>query len=414
MKRQRRQSREGRQKNRSVVTVLAIVAGASAGCRGAEAGPAAVERDSAGVRIVENPAALSDRPLWTVAPEPTFEIGLLEGAEAYQLSRVQSARRLSDGRIVIANGGTQDLRFFDAAGTHLISVGREGEGPGEFQGLGVTVVLPGDTLAAYDRNLRRVSYIDPDGAFVRSVGFDYPAGLPIPLGRFADGAWLCSRGFTFAPGNDGSEIVRDTVPFLVFDPSGSLRDSIGPFPGTEFYVRSSGRSAFASSLPFGRTTEAAVIGDRFYAGHTERYEVTRYTPSGGAELILRLDRGPVAVTGDDLARYKAERLEEADAAFRQQTARNLEEMPYPGTFPAFADLMVDPDGNLWVLDYSRPGDERRRWVVFAPDGRARGAVETPPALRVLDIGRDYVLGVWQDELDVEHVRLHRLDRSGTP
>jgi hypothetical protein len=38
-------------------------------------------------------------------------------------------------------------------------------------------------------------------------------------------------------------------------------------------------------------------------------------------------------------------------------------------------------------------------------------VETPPALRVLEIGRDYVLGVWQDDLDVEHVRMHRLDRE---
>jgi hypothetical protein len=391
--------------------VLTLAAGATAGCGGAQAGPAAVERDSAGVRIVENPAALADRPIWAVAAEPTLEIGLLEGEESYQLSQVQSARRLSEGRIVIANGGTQDLRFYDAAGTHLKSVGREGEGPGEFKGLGVTVVLPGDTLAAYDWNLRRVSFFDPGGGFVRSVGFDYPAGFPIPVGRFQGGSWLCSRGFSFAPGHDGSAIVRDTVPFLVFDASGSVQDSIGPFPGTEFYVRTSGRSAFASSLPFGRTTEAAVVGDRFYAGHTERYEITRYTSEGEAELILRLQRAPVAVTPDDLARYKAERLEDADATFRQQTARNLEEMPYPGTFPAFADLVVDPDGNLWALDFPRPGDERRRWVVFAPDGRALGAVETPPALRVLEIGRDYVLGVWQDDLDVEHVRLHELRRT---
>ena len=404
--------RQGRQQRWPIVAALAVVVGATVGCGGAQAGPAAVERDSAGVRIVENPVALADRPLWTVAAEPVVEIGLLEGAEPYQLSQVQSARRLSDGRIVIANGGTHDLRFFDATGTHLTSAGREGEGPGEFKGLGLVVVMPGDTLAAYDWNLRRVSFFGPGGGFLRSVGFDYPAGFPIPLGRFGDGAWLCSRGFTFSPGNDGSEIVRDTVPFLVFEPSGTLRDSIGPFPGTEFYVRSSGHNAFASSLPFGRTTEAAVIGDRFYAGHTERYEIIRYTPAGATELIVRLDRAPVTVTPDDLARYKAERLEEADATFRQQTARNLEEMPYPGTFPAFADLMVDSDGHLWALDFSRPGDDRRHWVVFAADGRALGTVETPPGLRVLEIGRDYVLGVWQDDLDVEHVRLYQLDRGG--
>jgi hypothetical protein len=38
-------------------------------------------------------------------------------------------------------------------------------------------------------------------------------------------------------------------------------------------------------------------------------------------------------------------------------------------------------------------------------------VELPAGLRVLEIGGDYVLGVWNDELDVQHVRLHRLDRD---
>jgi sugar lactone lactonase YvrE len=74
---------------------------------------------------------------------------------------------------------------------------------------------------------------------------------------------------------------------------------------------------------------------------------------------------------------------------------------------------VDADGNLWVLDYARPGDDGRHWTVFSADGRALGRVETPPGLRVLEIGRDYVLGVWQDELDVEYVRMHRLERAGS-
>jgi len=347
-----------------------------------------------------------------VAAEPTVEIGLLEGDEAYQLSQVQSARRLSDGRIVIANGGTQNLRFFDATGAHQASVGREGEGPGEFKRLGPLSVLPGDSLAAYDWNLRRVSYFGPDGTFVRSVTLDFPAGFPTPIGQFADGAWLCTRGFVFAPSGDMSEIVRDTVPMLVFEPSGALRDSIGLFPAPEYYVRSSRNNAFATSLPFGRTTEVVVSGDRFYAGHTERYEIVRYSSAGVPDLILRLDRPPAPIAPDDLARYKAEQMEDADASFRQQTARNLEEMPYPATYPAFADVVTDAEGNLWVLDYPRPGNDERRWTVFSAEGHAVGTVVTPPALRVLEIGSDYLLGVRQDDLDVEYVRLYRLDRAG--
>jgi len=394
------------------LTVLTALTALTAACSGEariDAGPSV--RDSAGVRIVENPAALAERPLWAVAAEPAVEIGTLEGDEAYQLSQVRGARRLSDGRIVIANAGTQDLRFFDATGAHQASVGREGEGPGEFKGLGPLSVLPGDSLAAYDWNLRRVSYFGPDGSFARSVTLDFPAGFPTPIGRFADGAWLCTRGFTFAPGGDGSQIVRDTVPMLVFEPGGTLRDSIGRFPAPEFYVRSSGRSAFATSLPFGRSTEAVVSGDRFYAGHSERYEIVRYSPAGAPDLIVRLDRPPAPIPPGDLERYKAEQMEDADASFRQQAARNLEEMPYPATYPAFADAVADPQGNLWLLDYPRPGNDERRWTVFSPEGTALGTVVTPPGLRMLDVGSDYLLGVWQDDLDVEYVRLYRLDRG---
>jgi hypothetical protein len=379
-------------------------------CTGADAGPAAVERDSAGVHIVENPVALADRPLWTVAPEPAVEIGTLEGDEAYQLSGVNGLARLSGGRIVVANNASHEIRFFDAAGTHLRSVGREGEGPGEFRGLGLLRVLPGDTIAVHDWNLSRMSYFDSVGTFVRSFAFDVIGVSPMPIGHFADGGWLAGRSFLFAPGGDGSDIVQDTVPFLVFDRNGGLRDSIGTLLQPEFYVRSQAGNAFAMSLPFGRITETVVVGDRFFAGQNGRFEITRYTVAGTADLVIRLERSPAAITAQDLDRYKAERLADTRPDFRQQAERNLAEMPYPSTFPVFADLAADPDGNLWVLDYPRPGDDRRFWTVFSPEGHALGRVETPPGLQVLDIGRDYVLGVWRDDLDVEHVRLHTLNR----
>ena len=36
----------------------------------------------------------------------------------------------------------------------------------------------------------------------------------------------------------------------------------------------------------------------------------------------------------------------------------------------------------------------------------------PPDLNVLQIGRDFVLGVWEDDLDVEYVRRHALHGRG--
>jgi hypothetical protein len=394
--------------------LIAVAAGAcvlGAGCAGNGRGEPVV-RDSAGVRIVENSALLPDAPpLWTIAAEPAVDIGVLEGDEAYQLSQVGGAVRLSDGRIVVANGGSQELRFFDSTGRHITSAGRKGGGPGEFEQLGALLALAGDTVAAYDWNLRRISLFDPTGRFFRSFNLEFPAGSPNPIGRFTDGAWLCNRQFTFRPAGAGTQVVRDTTALLVFDSTGALRDSIGRFPGPEWYVHTQGNSAMASSLPFGTNTEVAVAGDRFYAGHTAAYEIVRYTPAGTPDLIIRLAWSAVPVTSEDVARLKAERLDRADAGFRQSLERLFQDIPFPSTFPAFSDLQVDPLGNLWVGDVDWPGDDGRRWTVFGPDGLALGAVETPAGVTVREIGRDYVLGTWRDELDVEHVRLYALQRS---
>ncbi len=66
------------------------------------------------------------------------------------------------------------------------------------------------------------------------------------------------------------------------------------------------------------------------------------------------------------------------------------------------------DGYLWVRAYDVPGHEANNWSVFDAEGTLRGAVELPPRFQPLDIGSDYVLGVWRDADDVEHVRMYAL------
>lgn len=92
--------------------------------------------------------------------------------------------------------------------------------------------------------------------------------------------------------------------------------------------------------------------------------------------------------------------------------RQFAAMLTPATLPSYADLLGDGGGRLWLREFLLPDEQARgeRWTVFDADGRMLGTVATPAGLRVTEIGADYVLGVWKDEEDVEHVRLHRLVR----
>ena len=75
------------------------------------------------------------------------------------------------------------------------------------------------------------------------------------------------------------------------------------------------------------------------------------------------------------------------------------------------EILADPAGYLWVLEYRMFGEGDAVWTVFDPEGRIQGLVETPAGLNIFEIGEDYVLGSAEDELAVEHVQVWASDRG---
>jgi hypothetical protein len=394
----------------SALTALTVLTALTAlSCIPERATNSPTVRDSAGVTIVAYDALRPDPLPWTIGDEPVVEIGAVEGDEAYQLGQVAGVTRLSDGRIVIADGGTLGLRFYDATGRHLVTAGRKGQGPGEFDGLWSVWALPGDTIMAYDGNLKRVSVFTPDGAFVRSFNLDFAQGFPQLGGMLTDGTLIGSRGFAFQPSQiDG--VIRDTAPVLRFAADGTFSDSVGRWLSREYYVHGTRNEAWASSLPFGRSMTLALGRGGFYVGSTERFEIEWRDGTGRLSRIVRATPAPVPVTAADLDRVKAERMESADANWRRRQERMFAEMPVPSTRPAFGVLEVDPEGNLWVGESIVSARDSQPWIVFGPDGRLRGSIVTPAGFSVREIGQDYLLGTSRDEMDVERVRMYRLGR----
>lgn len=371
-----------------------------------------VVRDSAGVQIVENTAPRwPGGGGWHLSQDPMLDIGILEGDPNYQLHRVADALKMSDGRIVVANSGTHEIRFYDARGRFLASSGREGGGPGEFEGLS-RLWTHADSLLAYDYRHDRVSIFDTNGVFVRSFGLRYLMGtglFPYAEASLADGSPLISarrmsRGDQLTGG-----LTRDSVLYLRCDPEGGVLDSLGWFPGAEWYVQVDERSISSSTRIFGRSSDAAAYGDGFYFGSSDSYEVSYYDAAGVLTRIVRKAHVNLVVSAQDIDRYVQHQLEDAeDENERIFYQRMYAAMPVPETMPAYESLLTDDDGNLWVEEYRRPGDEQPRWTVFNRDGELLGEVETPPRLTIYQIGSDFVLGRWLDDFDVQHVQLYQL------
>ena len=76
--------------------------------------------------------------------------------------------------------------------------------------------------------------------------------------------------------------------------------------------------------------------------------------------------------------------------------------------PAYQALFADDVGNLWVRDYQAPDEMNPPWQVFNQEGTWLGRVSAIPGFTPGQIGADFALGVWKDDMGVEHVRLYRL------
>jgi hypothetical protein len=385
-----------------------FLAGCGAGERLAD-GP--VVRDSAGVVIVENSAPLhGGGGVLVLSSAPLVEIGVLEGEEAYQLNGVAGALRLRDGRIVVANRGTSELRFYDVGGRHLRSVGGKGGGPGEFQYIGEPLRLAGDSLLVGERAAARLSLFSAAGDFVISHGTRTPVGV------LADGT-LVGRRTLRAPGDQlQSGLLREAEALVRHTRAGEELDTLGVVRGSErhLHLEQSGGTIESISIStplFGRTQQLVVGPDRVYAGSADSFEVEVYRPEHGLERLIRVMRPSRPVTPAVLAAKKREELAAApDAARRQGVERRFAELTPPEFLPAYSVLQLDAAGLLWVEEYRAPGEVEPRWQLFDSEGRWLTTVETPVRFRVLDIGVDYLLGVWRDELDVEYVHLYGLER----
>lgn len=404
-------------------TVVIAWAAAACGDPGGMVEVGSETRDSAGIRIVENARPPGGSRLgWRVDSVPSVTIGDLEGEDPYLLHQVRDATRLSDGRIVVANRGSQELRVFDASGVHLATWGRRGEGPGEFSSLLAVAAWPGDSLIAWYSQQDRLSVFDLEGNFGRAFVPGDPGDPRNSVEEVSpEGAIVVSSRFTTGEAALQDGLVRRERHFEVVDAEGRPVTSLGVHPVAEMYTSVFGDQGSyqfnVTSIPFTRAIRTAVWGGRFVAAPNDNYEIKAHGREGTLTLIVRRDHALIQPTPAHrdayIERRVAARPPEEQAERRRTLRERLADLPMAETFPAFDEIVADALGYLWVREYDLPGEERTKplWTVFDPGGRILGFVETPPGLQIHEIGESHILGRASDSLGVEYVQVWPLDRA---
>jgi len=193
----------------------------------------------------------------------------------------------------------------------------------------------------------------------------------------------------------------------------SVMDTLMLFADTEQVVVDAPWGPYAVPSPGARQTPITHSGTppRICIGDQEDRQIF-CLGAGGGKTMLRWDMDPLPFTADDLSTWREETVRSLDQKLgRDQVLGILDQVPVPRHRPPFSEIFLDPAGALWA----ELGPSRRRsigsngFLVFDPQGILLGVVDLPP-IQILEIGLDYVLGVYEDNLEIQYVHRYRLRR----
>lgn len=370
-------------------------------------------RDSVGIEIVSNHSPLwHSGEEWRLAERPYLELGKLEG-DAEEMFTAPAARLLSDGRILISERADRELRLFAPDGSWLWTAGGEGKGPGEFAALDAAVVLPGDTILAFDRRSKRATWFSADGEFVRSVQISAGDRTTIGQGVLDAGTWLFA---SYLSSSDSAGLSRSQQAVQLVNSVGVPNSTLDTLTVDLSLTESRENSSLFVPLPFfARPVFSAGAGKAYLTDNTS-WTIQVFDDSGNLTRLIRRDWEPRPVSDSDIElrierqRRWQEQWNTSDE-MKKSGLRMLEEGAHlSATLPPLSEYWVDRVGNLWTLDWYMPEWPlpAREYNVFDPNGVWLGPVTIPAGMVISDVGEDYIVVTVTDELDVQHVQIYEL------
>jgi hypothetical protein len=251
------------------------------------------------------------------------------------------------GRVYVADQSPAVIKLYDSGGAFIRTIGREGEGPGEFRV--AFIAVRGNRLMVHDPQLQRTTLFDTSGAFVRSfhsVGVIWAdrveldaaqrAVLPIPELESGD------------PSPDIAEV------YARFDSLGRLLDTIrAPRVTAEHVWRivRNGRVRSEISIPFAPVTSVGFAADSgIIYGATSGYSIVSSSGHGDTNRIIQRAWNAAPVADSLRERVFQEIVSGITRRLGEAAVQGFFHLSdIPSTAPAFSTFVADDHGNIWVF-----------------------------------------------------------------
>lgn len=333
---------------------------------------------------------------------PPLRVSPLPGAERIEWVSAGAMAVSRAGVVAVAEGGDRQVVLFPAGGREPIRIGRKGEGPGEFQSIG-RIGWNADSL--WVRNQRKLSLFSSTGQFIRDVPIPSPQ-LALPgrePERLLDGDVLSlgtgdqmlqlvtTRAQARVVGTVGSSGLLNRAAMLIEPPKCPGQDVPGAIR-MPFCTK-----PLVSASPTGRWIASVVLASR--AAGRVAMNVTVTDQVGAVRWAQKLDFVEVPIS-----RHFADSIRGVMAGYQgtpPELAAKIRAAEMATFFPPVTDLLVGPDGELWLRVRIAANDFV--WQRHDGTGRMVGRASASPRLELQAVSGSTAWGVMRDADDVPQV-----------
>lgn len=352
-----------------------------------------------------------------------------EAKLAHEFSAINGFRELPDGRVLVADGIDEVVLRADLRTGRADTVGRVGQGPGEYKNPDAMYPLPNGGTLLVDLGNGRLNFLGADGKYVSSTPIaqgDFPGvSIVIPRAVDAQGRIYYQPAMGGPRGGipDSASIVRwdrtrsryDTVakvklPAMNTQSSGSANNQRmvqrpRPFPAQDAWnVAADGRVAIARAGDYrvdwigtdGRVVHGRAIPVRAVPIAQADKREWMADQANGLRINMENVNGQMS-----MAFSRGGRDEDDD-----ETA--IAETEWPSSKPVFLGgaVWVTPEGEAWV-ERTVPAGTARVMDVFDAAGNLKERVTLPVGRRMVGFGRGVVYLRYADQNDLQFLERYR-------
>ncbi len=307
-----------------------------------------------------------------------LSIGEAEGDENYMFGETIGFNTDEDGNFYVSDVGARRIQKYDPDGKYLLTIGRKGQGPGEFGSVSLVRFDKDNNLYTIDAGNSRISFFDKDGKYLRQIRMTERYVNP----------FINSKGFIIAnkfsapeEGNVQKQIQLHGLFDDKFNQVAELLKIETEFPlpmGGDLSAMAEYIAKVFSIMAFRpQPITTLAKNDFIYLGYPDKYEISVFSPEG--ELVKKITReyDPIPVSEKDKESFIQLASVNLPSVFtedlKEKAFKNVKYLKYK---PAYQGLTLMENGWLCVVVNSVE-DEYTLLDLFDQEGKYIAHFKTP-------------------------------------